>query len=70
MLNFDLKRIFVIGDTSTGKTTSTINQVLEKGFPTVYYITSKKVDLNDKEQYVRTHLEITNTTLYITTVKK
>ncbi len=55
MLNFDLKRIFVIGDTSTGKTTSTINQVLEKGFPTVYYITSKKVDLNDKEQYVRTH---------------
>jgi late competence protein required for DNA uptake (superfamily II DNA/RNA helicase) len=55
MLDLSLKRMFVIGDTSTGKTTSTINQVLSAGIPIVYYITSKKVDLNDKEQYVRTH---------------
>jgi late competence protein required for DNA uptake (superfamily II DNA/RNA helicase) len=55
MLNLSLKRIFVIGDTSTGKTTSTITQVLETGIPIIYYVTSKKIDLNDKEQYVRTH---------------
>jgi len=55
MLNLSLNRIFVLGDTSTGKTTSTINQVLESGIPIVYYITSKKIDLNDKEQYVRMH---------------
>jgi len=55
MLNLSLKRIFVLGDTSTGKTTSTINQILEAGIPIVYYVTSKKIDLNDKEQYVRTH---------------
>ncbi len=55
MLDLTLKRIFVLGDTSTGKTTSTISQVLESGAPIVYYITSKKIDLNDKEQYVRTH---------------
>lgn len=55
MLNLSLKRIFVLGDTSTGKTTSSITQVLESGVPIVYYITSKKIDLNDKEQYVRTH---------------
>jgi len=55
MLNLSLKRIFVLGDTSTGKTTSTINQILESGIPIVYYVTSKKIDLNDKEQYVRTH---------------
>lgn len=55
MINLKLKRIFVLGDTSTGKTTSTINQVLGAGVPIVYYVTSKKIDLNDKEQYVRTH---------------
>jgi len=55
MLNLSLKRIFILGDTSTGKTTSTINQVLESGIPIVYYVTSKKIDLNDKELYVRTH---------------
>lgn len=55
MINLNLKRIFVIGDTSTGKTTSTINHVLESGVNVVYYVTSKKIDLNDKEQYVRTH---------------
>ena len=56
MIDLKLKRIFVIGDTSTGKTTSTINQVLNSGIPVVYYITSKKIDLNDKEQYVRTNI--------------
>lgn len=55
MINFSLKRIFIIGDTSTGKTTSAINEVLESGVPTVFYVTSKKIDLNDKENYVRTH---------------
>lgn len=49
----DEKRIFILGDTASGKTTGTLKYFMEeKDTPLIYYITTRKADLSEKKIFL------------------
>jgi late competence protein required for DNA uptake (superfamily II DNA/RNA helicase) len=53
-LDFSLKRIFILGDTGSGKSTGVLKNVLGQGInKLVFYITTRRSELTEKEEYIR-----------------
>lgn len=60
------KRIFIFGDTGSGKSTGTLNYFIEKEIPkNLFYITSRKADLTEKYEYITDNFK--NYTVYLHT---
>ena len=54
----DENRLFILGDTSSGKTTGTLKYFMEeKQVPTIYYITTRKADLTEKKIFISENMK-------------
>jgi hypothetical protein len=54
----DENRLFILGDTASGKTTGTLSYFMEKReTPTIYYITTRKADLSEKKIFISENMK-------------
>ena len=54
----DENRLFILGDTASGKTTGTLKYFMEeKQVPTIYYITTRKADLTEKKIFISENMK-------------